>query len=80
MVDPHQNLANQLFAVVTAMLEDASEIAIAEQTSWLAPSRLAVHGRHLQAVARDIAVIAEAITIVTSLGRNDRPSARNIPR
>jgi len=68
--DYHRDLANQLFAVATAMLEDATEIAAAGQASRLAPSQLAVHGRQLQAAARDVAIIAEAVTIVANLGQN----------
>jgi len=75
-----RELVNQLFAVATAMLEDAAGIAAAGQDTQQSPSQLAVHGRQLQAAARDIAVIAEAITIVANLGEIRGPIPQNIPR
>lgn len=72
MGDDERELVNRPFAVVTAMLEDATEIAAAGQGARQSPSQLAVHGRQLQAAAREVAVFAEAITIVANLGRNPR--------
>ncbi len=76
MDDDYRELANRLFATATAMLEDATEVAIAGQSQRLNPSQLADHGRLLQAAARDIAIIAEAAMIVANLGvdrRRNRP-------
>ena len=66
----YRELANHLFAAVTATLEDATEVAAAGQSSRLSPLQLADHGRHLQAAAHDIAVIAEAATIAANPGVN----------
>ena len=77
MDDDRRELANRLFAAVTAMLEDAIEVAVAGQSPRLNPARLADIGRRLQAAARNIAIIAEAATIAANLG-NNRP--RNPPK
>ena len=79
MDDDYPELANRLFATATAMLEDAIEVAVAGQSPRLNPSRLADHGRRLQAAARVIAIIAEAATIVANLSvdrRRDRRKRR----
>ena len=68
MDDDHREQANHLFATATAMLEDATELAVAGQSSRLNPAQLADQGRLLQAAARDIAIIAEATVIVANLG------------
>ncbi len=75
MDDDCRELANQLFAMATAMLEDVIEVAVAGQSSRLNPSQLADHGRCLQAAAQDIAIIAEAATIVANLSV-ERPRNR----
>ncbi len=77
--DEGRELANRLFAAATAMLEDAVEVAAAGQSSRLTPSRLADHGRRLQAAARDIAVLAEAAVIAANRG-GDGPSIRRDQR
>ena len=80
MDDEDRELAQRLFAAATAMLEDAIETAVAGQSPRLHTSRLAAHGRRLQAAAHDIAIIAEAATIVSDRAvnhasdrRKDRP-------
>ena len=70
MDDDYRELANHLFATTTAMLEDATEVAVAGQSPRLDPAQLADHGRRLQATARDIAIIAEAVMIVANLVDN----------
>ncbi len=70
MDDDYRELANRLFATATAMLEDATEAAVAGQSQRLNPSQLAGHGRLLQAAARDIAIIAETAVIVSNLSIN----------
>ncbi len=77
MNDDHRELANHLFATATTMLEDATEIAVAGQSSQLNLSQFADQGRRLQAAARDIAAIAEAAVIVANLGDNRH---RNRPK
>ena len=76
--DDHRELANRLFATVTAMLEDAIGVAVKGQSPRLAPAQLADHGRRLQAAVREIAAIAEAAIIIVSEG-NNRPPARRQP-
>ena len=44
-----------------------SEIAAAGQSPRLGTSRLVDHARRLQATARDVAILAEAATVVASL-------------
>ena len=68
MDDDHRELVRHLFATATAMLEDATEVAVAGQSLRLDPAQLADHGRRLQAAARNIANIAEAAVIVANLG------------
>lgn len=76
MDDDYRELTNHLFAVATAMLEDAIEVAAAGQSSRLGPSQLADHSRRLQTAAHDIAVIAEAAAIVANLGVNQPENQR----
>ncbi len=62
------------------MLEDAIEMAIAGQSQRLGPSDLADLGRRLQAVAHDVAFIAEAAAIVADLDVNKPTARQNRPR
>ena len=80
MYDDHRELAHRLFATATAMLEDSIEAAIAGQSPRIPPSKLTDHGRRLQAAARDIAVLAEAATIVAQLGVNQTQNRRKRSR
>ncbi len=80
MDDDHRELANRLFAAATAMLEDATELAVAGQSVWLNPAQIVDTGRRLQAAARDIGIIAEATTIVANPGANRRQSSRKLGR
>lgn len=70
MDDDSRELAHRLFAAATAMLEDAIEVAVAGQSPQLPPLELSKHGRHLQAVVREILVLAEAAVIVADPGCN----------
>ena len=70
MVDDYRELANRLFATATAMLEDATELAVAGQSARLTSSLLADQSRRLQAAVRDIAIVAEAATIAANQGIN----------
>ncbi len=76
MDNDYRELAHRLFAAATAMLEDAIGAAVAGQSSRLNPSQLADNGRRLQAATHDIAIIAEAATIVAILGVNRRRNRR----
>lgn len=72
MDDDYGDLANRLFATATARLEDATEVAAASQSPRLDPSALAEAGQQLEAIAREVATIAQAATIVAELSRNPR--------
>jgi hypothetical protein len=61
------------------MLEDATETVVAGHSPGLNPTQLADHGDRPTATARDVAVIAEAATIVANLGA-DRQSNGPKPR
>jgi hypothetical protein len=77
MDDDHRELVNRLFAMATARLEDASEIAVAGQSPGLSRTQLADRARRLQAAARDVAALAEAATVVANLGVDrKRPRGR----
>jgi len=78
--DEYRELANRLFAMMTAMLEDATEPAVAGQSARLTLSQLADHGRRLRAVMGDIEIIAEAATIVASPSANHPSNQRKRPR
>ena len=80
MDDDNRELANRLFATATAMLEDVIEVAVAGQSPRLTPSHLADRGRRLQAAAQDIAIVAEAATIIANLSANRRGHRRKPAR
>ncbi len=80
MNDDDRELARRLLATATAMLEDATEVAVAGQSPRLDLIKLADHGRRLQAAAHDIAVIAEAAEIVADLGIDNPQHRRNSMR
>ena len=65
MPDDRQELLAQLFATLTARLEDAHEIAMQGQASGAKLERLAALARQLREAARDIIAIAETIMILT---------------
>lgn len=69
--DDLRALANRLFATATGMLEDAIEPSDAGQSPHLSLLQLAETGRRLQVAIREIAVVAEAATIVASLSDAD---------
>ncbi len=74
MDDDQRELANRLFAVATATLEDAIAVAVAGQSAKLGPRQLADRARQLHAAARDITVIAETAMIVANSGTNQHPN------
>ena len=74
MDDDQRELANRLFAVATATLEDAIAVAVAGQSAKLGPRQLADRARQLHAAARDITVISEAAMIVANSGTNQQPN------
>ena len=80
MDEDHRELANRLFALATAMLEDATELAVAGQSARLNPEQIVDTGSRLQAAALEIAIVAEAATIVANQGINRRQSPRKSGR
>ena len=80
MDDDRRELANRLFAAVTAMLEDAIEVAVAGQSPRFDSAQLADTSRRLQAAARDIAIIADAAVIVANSGVNRAQHSRKRAR
>jgi len=77
MDDDRRELANRLFAAVTAMLEDAIEVAVAGQSPKLDPRQLANRARRLYAAAQEIAAMAEAAMIVANSGVSQGQNPRN---
>ena len=69
--DDLRQLANRLFAKATGMLEDAIEPADTGQSPHLTLPELAENGRRLQRAIHEIAIIAEAATIVATLDDDD---------
>ncbi len=80
MDDDDRDLARHLFATMTALLEDAAELAAAGQSSRLDSPALAALGRRLQAAAKDIAAVAETAAIVADSGTNGPPDRRGRSR
>lgn len=68
----YRDLTNRLFAAATAMLEDATVIAVAGQSARRSPAALARDAETLQQAGRDVAVLAEAALILARPGRNRR--------
>lgn len=61
-------LANQLFASATALLEDALELAVAGQSPRLGRSQLADLSHRLASAARNIGVLADSAAIAAGHG------------
>ncbi len=76
MDDDNKELVRRLMAKATVMLEDMVETAVAGQSDRLSAPEYAGAARRLQAAAQDIAIIAEAVTIVANLGVNRRRNRR----
>lgn len=64
--DDKRDLANHLFAEATAMLEDATEIAIAGQHPQLTATSCVARAHDLQKAARAISALAEAVLVLTA--------------
>lgn len=65
MDDNTRELTNHLFAAVTALLEDATLVAVAGQSPMATPARLAGLARRLEVAAQDIGAVAAAIAVAT---------------
>ena len=64
MHDHHRDLASHLFATATAMLEEAIELAVAGQASDRSSAELVRDGQLLASALQDIAIVAQAATII----------------
>ena len=76
MDDDHRELANRLFAVATAMLEDMIGVTVAGQSPRLDAALVADKGHRLQTAAQDVAILAQAVAIVAHLGVEPPPHRR----
>ncbi|MEQ9350125.1 MAG: hypothetical protein RII27_06265, partial [Alphaproteobacteria bacterium] len=64
--DDTRDLVNQLFATATAMLEDASDIAVAGQSSRQSLAELMELADQLNVEAEKIATIARAARVIAA--------------
>ncbi|MPZ24687.1 MAG: hypothetical protein GEU28_14435 [Dehalococcoidia bacterium] len=64
MGEDHEDLANQLFATATAMLEDALEIAVAGQAPLCPAPELADLALRLEAMTREISALAQSALVI----------------
>lgn len=64
MDESDRELTNRLFATATAMLEDAIDLTVAGQSAKAEPAELTQLGRQLQAMAQEVAIIAESTAIL----------------
>ena len=72
MDDDHRELVRRLFAAATEFIEAAHEAAVAGQSADIVAEDYGAAARRLQAMARDIAALAEAAMIVAVPGFNQR--------
>ena len=77
--DDDRDLAKHLFAAATAMLEDATEVAIAGQSRRTTPSGLAENARLLRASALEIATLAEAAESIVKRSPGGLGNRRDSP-
>lgn len=61
-----RKLANRLFALATAKLEDAIEHAVAGQSATLDAARLNAEATRLLEIVGEVGILAEAATITVS--------------
>ena len=64
MDEDHRELLRRLFAAATELSETAHEAATAGQSKALTAGDYATAARRLRGVARDIAALAEAATVI----------------
>lgn len=74
-----RELANRLFALTTAKLEDAIEHAVAGQSSTLAAARLNAEATCLWEAVKEVVILTEAamIAVDSSLPHTLKRSARH---
>lgn len=69
-MDQHlHELARGLFTVATGILEDATQIGTAGQSSKLTERTCETYARELHIVGRNIAILAEAATLMAQMSR-----------
>jgi len=71
MDEDQRDLLNRLFALMTAMFEDAAALAADGQSPRLSAALLAGKGHTLLHAAHDIAAIAEAAAFVAERAGNN---------
>lgn len=64
-------LARRLFTVATGILEDATQIGTAGQSSKLAERSCETYARELQIIGQNIAILAEAAALMARLSRQN---------
>ncbi len=79
MDDDNKELVRRLMAKATSMLEDTHETAVAGQSNRLSAPEYARAARRLQAAAQDIAIVAEAATIVADSSVERSRNRRECP-
>ena len=80
MDDDHRELVRRLFAVATELIETAHDAAVAGQSDQIAAENYAEAARRLLATVRDVAVLAEAATIVANSSVERSRNRRKRPR
>ncbi len=71
MDEDHRELLRRLFAAATELTETAHEAAITGQSEALTAGDYATAARRLRGVARDIAALAEAATVIAGPSDGD---------
>ncbi len=64
-----QELARRLFTVATAVLEDATIVAVAGQSHKLTEKSCERDAHELQQVGRDVTTVAESAAVMARLSR-----------
>lgn len=68
-IEDDREQTRHLFAIATAMLEDAIEVAVVGQSTKTTLTKLAAHARRLEHLARQITVLAQSIQIIAASRR-----------
>ena len=74
-----RDLVRNLFATVTAMLEDAQPLAVRGQSPRRTSAQYVLLARRIKKTASDIGVVVESIAITTQC-LETRTSKRKMPR
>ncbi len=75
MEDNQRDLANQLMAALTAMLEETHLLACAGQSATATSKELTDYGEQLKNLADDIKAVAQTVVIVSRCAI-DRPTEK----